>query len=225
MKMLLVEDEQDLRTLMQKRLKKEFTIDACKNGQEALDYLECYSYDIILLDIMLPYVDGITVLKKLRSRKIRTPVLLLTAKSSISERVEGLDAGADDYLVKPFAFDELQARIRVLLRRNTETMVTDILSVADLSMNVTTRTVSRSGQPISLSQKEYMLLEYMLRNAGSVLSRDQLEQRVWSGAYEGGSNIVDVYIRYLRKKIDHGFDQKLIHTVHGRGYCLEERKS
>ena len=208
MRMLIVEDEKDLCNILKKRLQKDYTIDICMDGEIAKDYLNTYTYDIILLDIMLPKIDGITLLKWLRNQKKTTPVLLLTAKSSIEERVNGLDSGADDYLIKPFAFEELQARLRVLLRRNIAADPSDILIYEDLE--------------ISLTTKEYKLLQYMMRNPGHVLSRDHLEQRGWDSTFEGGSNIIDVYIRYLRKKIDSDYEKKLIHTVYGKGYCLGE---
>ena len=192
------------------------------DGEIAKDYLNTYTYDIILLDIMLPKIDGITLLKWLRNQKKTTPVLLLTAKSSIEERVNGLDSGADDYLIKPFAFEELQARLRVLLRRNIAADPSDILIYEDLVMDTKKKKVSRNGKEISLTTKEYKLLQYMMRNPGHVLSRDQLEQRGWDSTFEGGSNIIDVYIRYLRKKIDSDYEKKLIHTVYGKGYCLGE---
>lgn len=222
MRLLIVEDERDLRELLCKRLKKDFSVDACQDGETAMDYLDVYSYDVVLLDIMLPKMDGLTVLKKLRNRGVSTPVLLLTAKSSVAERVEGLDAGADDYLVKPFAYEELQARMRVLLRRSNQKN-SNLLEVGDLTMDTAARTVKRGGKDISLTSKEYMLLEYMMHNAGCVLTRAQLEQRAWNGSFEGGSNIVDVYIRYLRKKIDTGYEHKLIQTVHGVGYRLGDK--
>ena len=202
MRMLIVEDEKDLCNILKKRLQKDYTIDICMDGEIAKDYLNTYTYDIILLDIMLPKIDGITLLKWLRNQKKTTPVLLLTAKSSIEERVNGLDSGADDYLIKPFAFEELQARLRVLLRRNIAADPSDILIYEDLVMDTKKKKVSR--------------------NPGHVLSRDQLEQRGWDSTFEGGSNIIDVYIRYLRKKIDSDYEKKLIHTVYGKGYCLGE---
>lgn len=220
MRLLIVEDEQDLRELLCKRLEKDFSVDACKDGEKALDFLNIYSYDIILLDIMLPKIDGLTVLKKLRGKKIHTPVLLLTAKSSVADRVAGLDAGADDYLIKPFAYEELLARIRVLLRRSSDNN-SNLLQVGELTMDIAAKTVYRNGTYIPLTSKEYMLLEYMMHHAGCTLTRSQLEQRAWNGSFEGGSNIVDVYIRYLRKKLDTGFDRKMIQTVHGIGYRLE----
>lgn len=224
MRILIVEDENDLRNVLEKRLKKQYTVDACANGADALDYIAVYTYDIILLDIMLPKVDGLSVLRRIRSAGNHTPVLLLTAKNLVEDRVRGLDAGADDYLVKPFAYEELMARIRVLMRRSALSSV-NILQVGDLTLDIETQSVTRAGRKIILTPKEYLLLEYMMHNPNVVLTRRQLEQRVCDQAYEGASNLVDVYIRYLRRKIDDGFDEKMIRTVRGSGYCLEGRKN
>ncbi len=221
MKILFVEDQKELRDILEKRLKKEYSMDSCGDGETALDFLSVYSYDLVLLDIMLPKMDGISVLKWMRRRKISTPVLLLTAKSDIKDRVLGLDSGADDYLVKPFSYDELLARIRVLVRRNTNHL-TSVLRVGDLEIDTVNKTVSRDGTPIALTAKEFRLLEYMMHHPGVLLSRDQLSQRAWDSTFEGGSNIVDVYIRYLRKKIDDGYTHKMIRTIRGQGYRLEE---
>lgn len=220
MKILVVEDEKDLRDILKTRLEKHYSVDACGDGEEALDYFRVYTYDIIVLDIMLPKLDGISVLRHIRNSGSNVPVLLLTAKSGIEDRVTGLDAGADDYLVKPFAFDELLARLRVLSRRNTK-HTSHILTARDLVVDTSSKTVTRGGRPISLSAKEYMLLEYLMYHQNMPLTRNQLEQQAWDERFEGGSNIVDVYIRYLRKKIDDGFDTKMIKTVRGIGYCLE----
>lgn len=219
MKVLIVEDEMDLRNILEKRLKKLYKVDACKDGEEALDFLDIYTYDIILLDIMLPKVDGLKVLRTIRQKRIETPVILLTAKNQVEDRVNGLDAGADDYLVKPFAFEELLARIRVLLRRNSS-QVSNVLTAGELTLHMEKRMVERAGREISLTQKEYMLLEYMMLHPNMILTRSQLEQRVCDQSYEGGSNLVDVYIRYLRRKIDEGYEVKMIQTVRGSGYML-----
>jgi DNA-binding response OmpR family regulator len=178
-------------------------------------------YDTVILDIMLPKLNGLGVLERLRSKKNMTPILFLTAKDSIEDRVKGLDSGADDYLVKPFAFAELLARIRVLTRKKSGN-ATNVFSLADLTVNCDNRTVTRCGESIPLTSKEFSILEYMIRNKGIVLQREQIERHIWNYDYEGGSNIIDVYIRYLRKKIDDGFDVKLIHTVRGTGYILKE---
>jgi len=220
MKILIVEDEKDLRTILEKRLKKTFTVDSCGDGETALDFVTTYTYDLILLDIMLPKVDGLTVLRTMRSRKIETPTILLTAKNMIEDRVEGLDAGADDYLVKPFAFEELMARIRVAMRRSAHKS-TNILKVGRLEMNLEAHSVKNEGVELELTHKEYLLLEYMMHNPNITLTRAQLEQSVCDHSYEGYSNLVDVYIRYLRKKIDDNYEKKMIKTMRGMGYRLE----
>ena len=169
---------------------------------------------------MLPKLNGFEVLKKIRSRNIKTPVLLLTARDGIEDRVQGLDFGADDYLIKPFAFDELLARIRVLLRRNTNN-ASNVFTIANLSVNCDSHEVYRDKTPIKLSTREFTILEYMIRNKEKVLPREKIEQHIWDYNYEGGTNVVDVYIRYLRKKIDDNFSPKLIHTIRGIGYILK----
>ena len=222
MRILVVEDELHLQKTICKRLEMEhYSVDACDNGLEALDYIEMTPYDIIILDIMMPGIDGLEVLRRIRASGNRTPVLFLTARDSIQDRVSGLDTGADDYLVKPFAFDELLARIRAAIRRHGSSQpVSNELKLSDLVLDCASHAVSRGGKSIELSAKEYSILEYMMRHQGIVLSREQLEQHAWNYDYMGGSNIVDVYIRYLRKKIDADFEQKLIHTVRGIGYVL-----
>lgn len=222
MRLLLVEDEPELNEIIAKRLKKEhYGVDQCFDGEEAWDYIEFTEYDAIILDIMLPKIDGIELMKRIRAQKKDTPVIMLTAKDTTEDRVTGLDSGADDYLVKPFAFDELLARIRVLLRRNTG-QTSNTMSLADLTLDADKKTVQRGEKSIILSSKEYAILEYMMRNQGIVLSRDKIEQHIWNYDYVGGSNIVDVYIRYLRVKIDKDHTPKLIHTVRGMGYVLRE---
>ena len=223
MRILYVEDQRELREVMELRLKKEYSLDTCADGGEAKDLLEVYTYDLVILDIMLPVMDGIQVLKWMRRNGIKTPVLLLTAKSAVEDRVRGLDAGADDYLVKPFSFEELQARIRVLVRRKSEHLTAELV-VGDLVMDTATHTVRRSGKEITLTAKEYMILEYMMYHPNILLTRSQLEARAWDSSFEGGSNVVDVYIRYLRRKIDEGFEEKMIQTVRGSGYCLKGPK-
>ena len=222
MRILFAEDEPALREVTVKRLKAEgFGVDGCRDGREALDYLDSTDYDVVILDIMMPGIDGLTVLRTLRSRGNTVPVMLLTARDAVADRVGGLDAGADDYLTKPFEFAELTARIRALLRRNSDNK-TDTASVADLTVEFSTRKVTRGGVEISLSSREFALLKSLIRHKGAILSRTQLENQVWDFGFEGGSNIVDVYIRYLRKKIDDPFEKKLIHTVRGAGYTLRE---
>lgn len=224
MRILIVEDEPDLLDALKKQLQSSgYSVDACGNGLDAEDYLKMATYDAVVLDIMLPGIDGLTLLKKMRAEGNTTHVLLLTALDSIENKVNGLDAGADDYLVKPFAYDELLARLRVLLRRRSG-QTTNVLEYSGLVMDLNSRTVTRDGTEITLSSKEFTVLEYLLRNPGRVLSRDKIENHVWNYDFEGGSNVVDVYIRYLRKKIDNGFNKKLLHTIRGAGYVLREEK-
>ncbi len=224
MRILIVEDEPDLLDALKKQLQSSgYSVDSCGNGLEAEDYLKMATYDAVVLDIMLPGIDGLTLLKKMRAEGNTTHVLLLTALDSIENKVNGLDAGADDYLVKPFAYDELLARLRVLLRRRSG-QTTNVLEYGGLVMDLNSRTVTRDGKEITLSSKEFAVLEYLLRNPGRVLSRDKIENHVWNYDFEGGSNVVDVYIRYLRKKIDNGFNKKLLHTIRGAGYVLREEK-
>ncbi|WP_019242719.1 MULTISPECIES: response regulator transcription factor [Bacillus] len=224
MRILIVEDEMDLQDIFVKRLTAEhYSVDACENGNDAIDFINMTSYDVIILDIMIPGMNGLEVLKKMRTEHDTTPVLLLTAKDSIEDRVLGLDTGADDYLIKPFAFDELLARLRVLTRKQTGN-VSNIFEIADLIVDCNTHIVTRGNQKIDLSSKEFAILEYMIRNKEVVLTRDTIERHVWNYDYEGGSNIIDVYIRYLRKKIDSQHETKLIHTVRGTGYVLRVEK-
>lgn len=224
MRILIVEDEPDLLDALKKQLQSSgYSVDACGNGLDAEDYLKMATYDAVVLDIMLPGIDGLTLLKKMRAEGNTTHVLLLTALDSIENKVNGLDAGADDYLVKPFAYDELLARLRVLLRRRSG-QTTNVLEYGGLVMDLNSRTVHRDGTEITLSSKEFAVLEYLLRNPGRVLSRDKIENHVWNYDFEGSSNVVDVYIRYLRKKIDNGFNKKLLHTIRGAGYVLREEK-
>ena len=221
---LIVEDENDLRNIVKKRLVKEhYSVDACGDGLEAMDYIDMTSYDGIILDIMLPGKDGYEILRELRRREDDTPVLLLTAKDSIEDRVKGLDLGADDYLIKPFAFEELLARIRVMMRRKPQ-FTSNQLKIADLILDRDTRKVTRAGNEIDLSAKEFMVLECLMRNKNIVMTRQQIEQNAWDFDFEGGSNVIDVYIRYLRKKIDAQYEQKLIHTVRGVGYVMRENE-
>ena len=224
MRVLIAEDEKDLNKILSERLKAEhYSVDSCYDGQEALDYLASAEYDAVIMDIMMPVMDGLSALRTMRRKNDSTPVLLLTAKDSIEDRVQGQDAGANDYLVKPFAVEELQARIRVLLRKPAETPKT-CYQVADLEVHMDTRQVLRGGKEVKLSGKEFALLRYMIQNEGIVLARDRLEEQLWNFDYAGGSNVIDVYIRYLRKKIDEGHEPKLIHTVRGAGYVLKKEE-
>ena len=224
MRLLVVEDEKNLNKLITKKLTSEgYTVDSCFDGAEAMDFLAAADYDGVISDVMMPRLDGFQMLQKMRQRGDMTPVLFLTARDSVEDKVEGLDMGASDYLVKPFSFQELLARIRVLTRvRAQEAAAGSTYAIADLTLNTASRQVTRAGRSISLSAKEFALLEYLLRNRNRVLSREQIENNLWNFDYEGGTNAVDVYIRYLRKKIDEGFEVKLIHTVRGVGYVLRD---
>ena len=221
MRILVAEDEKSLNRVITKRLESEgYSVDSCFNGEDALDYMYVGEFDAVIMDIMMPKLDGIEAVKRMRARGDSTPVIFLTAKDSISDRVAGLDAGAEDYLTKPFAFEELLARIRVMTRKKSGN-TTNVYTVADLVLDTSSRTVQRGGTQITLSAKEYDILEYLILNKGQFISREKIENHVWNFDYSGGTNIVDVYIRYLRKKLDDGFDEKLIHTVRGMGYVLK----
>lgn len=224
MRLLIAEDEKQLNKILTQQLTDNgYTVDSCCNGDDALAHLVSEDYDGVILDIMMPGSDGLTVLKTIRQKGIETPVLFLTAKDSVADRVEGLDLGADDYLTKPFAFEELLARVRVLVRKKTGSK-SNVYQLADLTIDTMKRQVKRGETEISLSSKEFAMLEYMIVNKNMVLSRDTLERHIWNYEYEGSSNMVDVYIRYLRKKIDEGFEPKLIHTVRGAGYVLKVKE-
>ena len=221
MRILVAEDERDLNEILCKKLRSEdYCVDGCFDGEEALDYLASVDYDAVILDIMMPKRSGLEVVEQLRRQGNQTPVLFLTARDSIDDRVTGLDAGADDYLVKPFAFDELLARLRVMTRKRGGER-SNLFTIDDLTLDIRSKRVERGGAELKLSAKEYALLEYLLRNKGVVLSRIQIEENIWGFDYEGSSNIVDVYIRYLRRKIDKDHPVKLIHTIRGSGYVLK----
>ena len=220
MRLLVVEDEKKLNELITKKLKKEYYgVDSCFDGEEAVRYVEGTEYDAIILDIMLPKLDGFEVIKRIRAKKNKVPILLLTARDNIDDKVKGLDYGADDYLVKPFIFEELMARIRVLLRRNSGN-ADNVVTIANLKVDLDAKTVFRDDLLIKLSGREYSILEYLIRNKGKILSRERIEDHIWNYDYEGGTNVIDVYIRYLRKKIGDSYTPKLIHTIRGLGYVL-----
>lgn len=224
MRILIAEDEKEVNSAIVKRLTLAgYSVDFCFNGQEVLEFLACAEYDVIILDIIMPKLNGLEVLHQLRLNRDHTPVLLLTARDSISNRVEGLDKGADDYLIKPFDFDELLARIRVILRKSAGNS-TNKYQIANLTLDCNKHKVFRDTVEIILSAKEFSLLEYLVCNKEKVLSREKIQQHIWNYDYMGSSNIIDVYIRYLRKKIDDQFEPKLIHTVRGKGYVLREQK-
>lgn len=222
MRVLVVEDEADLNLLLRKVLTKAgHTVDGCRDGEEAQIHLLGAEYDAILLDVMMPKKDGYTLVRELREAGNDTPVLFLTARDSVPDRVKGLDLGADDYLVKPFDFDELLARIRAMTRKRAG-LRTNRFTAGDLVMDVAQRRVTRGGEEIPLLPKEFSILEYLLRNKDQVLSREQIEDRIWNYEYSGSSNNVDGYMSRLRKKIDEGRNQKLIHTVKGMGWVIRE---
>lgn len=222
MRILIAEDEQDLcRLIVQTLTRAGYSVDACLDGEQAMDYLRCATYDCVLLDVMMPHKDGHAVLREMRASGDRTPVIFLTARDSIQDRISGLDMGADDYLVKPFDFDELLARIRAATRKYSGEK-SSVLTLADLTLDTAAHTVTRGGKAIKLSAKEYAILEYLMYHKGSVVSREQLENHIWNYDYAGGSNVVDVYMTYLRRKIDHDFDKKLLHTIRGAGWVLRE---
>ena len=222
MRILVVEDEKHLNRIISEAVEDEgYSVDSCYNGLEALEYLACADYDVIILDIMMPKMNGLELVRRLRSEGNSTPVLFLTARDAVADRVEGLESGGDYYLTKPFDFQELMAVVRVMTRKYTGNR-SNVYTIADLSLDSNTRTVTRAGKNIELTAKEFSLLEYMMRNKGVVLSREMIENNLWNYDYEGGTNVVDVYVGYLRKKMDTGFSRKLIHTVWGTGWVLKE---
>lgn len=219
---MIVEDEKKVASFIKKGLEEEyFSVDTAHNGKDGLELASTEEYDLIILDVMIPYMDGITVTKELRKRKILTPVLLLTVNDSVNDKVEGLDAGADDYLTKPFAFEELTARVRALMRR-VEAQKSSTLSAADLKVDLISHSVTRNNNEITLTQKEFSILEYLLRNKNRIVSRIKLIEHVYDYHFDTETNVIDVYINKLRTKIDHDYDKKLIHTVRGSGYILKE---
>jgi DNA-binding response OmpR family regulator len=221
MRVLVVEDEPKICAYVKRGLEENgYAVDAVQSGQEALDWTEGTAYDLIVLDILLPEMNGLTVCRELRERGERAPILLLTARDGIEDRVTGLDAGADDYLVKPFALEELLARLRALTRRSADSPKTTLLQVADLTLDTGTHRVQRDGKHIALAAKEYAVLECLLREPERILTRAQIAEHVWNYDAYNQSNVLDVYIRNLRRKIDDGYNLKLIHTVRGLGYRI-----
>jgi heavy metal response regulator len=220
MRILVVEDESRIADFLSRGLVSAgYAVDVAATGGSAIDMIHSTDYDLVILDLGLPDVDGLTVLQKIRNRKVSPPVLILSARDAVDDRVKGLEGGADDYLVKPFAFVELLARVRVLLRRGQPTP--EKLQVGDLSLDCIRRKVSRDGENIELAPKEFSILEYLMRNRGRPLSRTMIVEHVWDMDYDGLTNIVDVYIRHLRSKIDDKWPQKMIQTVRGIGYMLD----
>ena len=225
MHILVVEDEKKVASFIKRGLEAaNYSVDVEHDGETGLSRLLKTDYDLVILDVMLPRVDGLSLMKEIRQRRIEVPVLLLTARVTIADRVMGLDLGADDYLTKPFAFEELLARVRALLRRGAAA-VPAVLGIADLRLDPATREVTRSNQRIELTPKEYALLEFLLRRREQVLSRAVIAQHVWGVNYDTFTNVIDIYVNYLRNKIDDGFEPKLIHTVRGVGYVLKEEPS
>lgn len=221
MRVLVIEDETKVGSFIKRALEEEsYAVDLCEDGAKGLDMALATDYDLLVVDVMLPSMSGLDVVKNVRRERVQTPVLILSAQSQIDQRVKGLDAGADDYLTKPFAIDELLARVRALLRRGA-TESPGILQVDDLLLNPATRDVTRGGQRIELTLKEYALLEYLMRHAGRVLTRPMISEHVWNQDFDTFTNVIDVYVNYLRNKIDRGRTKKLIHTIRGSGYMLK----
>jgi DNA-binding response OmpR family regulator len=218
---LIVEDERKISAYVKRGLKEQgYAVDAVYSGREAMDACDTAPYDLIILDILLPEMDGLSVCRALRKRGLHAPILMLTARDAVDDRVAGLDAGADDYLVKPFAMKELLARLRALTRRGAEASKSPVLKIADLSLDTTTHRIRRGNKAIELTAKEYSVLECLMREPERVFTRTMIAEHVWNYEIYNESNVVDVYIRNLRRKIDDGFDLKLIHTVRGAGYRL-----
>ena len=223
MRILIAEDERDLNRIITQKLTSDgYSVDSAYDGKEAINILSYTDYDAVILDVMMPKADGFEVLKALRDSGKKTPVLFLTARDSLRDKVKGLDSGANDYLVKPFSFEELTARLRAMTRASFGESE-NILTVGDLVMDCSKKTKRRGDKDIVLSAKEFALLEYLMHNKGKVLSRERIEDHIWNFDYEGGTNVVDVYISYLRRKIDEGHEKKLIHTVRGHGYSVREQ--
>jgi two-component system, OmpR family, copper resistance phosphate regulon response regulator CusR len=222
MRILVIEDEVKVADFIKRGLKEEgYAVDVARDGEEGFFQATTNQYDVILLDIMLPKLDGLSLCRKLRQERVRAPIMMLTAKDSVKDKVRGLDSGADDYLSKPFSFEELLARIRVLLRKRNDREPTT-LQLADLALDLISHKVTRAGKEIPLTSKEYSLLEYLMRNAGTIITRTMISEHVWDINFDTFTNVIDVYINYLRNKIDKGARIKLIHTIRGRGYILKE---
>ncbi len=220
MRILLVEDESRVAGFIAKGLREQaYAVDIASDGDQALYQAAVNQYDIVILDVMLPLKDGHTVCRELRASGFRTPILMLTARGAVDDRVEGLDSGADDYLAKPFDFKELLARLRALLRRPAG-LLPQVARVADLTLNTASHAVTRAGKPVSLTAKEYALIEFLVLNQGRVVGREQIGQHVWDANFDPFSNVIDVYIKRLRSKLDTGFSRRLIHTRRGEGYIL-----
>ena len=222
MRILVVEDDKKIASFVVNGLKQSgFAVDHCADGEEALAFARSVPYDAAVLDIMLPKLDGLSVLQTLRQENVRTPVIILSAKASVDDRVKGLQAGGDDYLTKPFAFSELLARVQALIRRATHTSEPTRLSAGDLTMDLLTREVTRAGQKIELQQREFALLEYLLRHAGRVVTKTMILEHIWDYSFDPQTNVVDVLVHRLRSKVDKGFPKQMIQTLRGVGYVLK----
>jgi heavy metal response regulator len=221
MRLLVIEDEKKVASFIKKGLEEEhYAVDTAEDGETGLYLAEVNEYDLIVLDLMIPKIDGLEVLKRIRANKNNVPILILTAKDSVEDRVKGLDGGCDDYLTKPFAFIEFLARVRALLRRE-KVDKEPFLRIADLTLSLVTHKVTRSGNEIELTSKEYSLLEYLMRNPDKVLTRAMISEHVWDYHFDSLTNVIDVYVNYLRKKIDRDYEPKLIHTIRGVGYMMK----
>ena len=221
MRILLVEDEKKIAAFIERGLTEQhYTVDVAQDGNEGLYLAEVNPYDLVILDIMLPGKDGFAVCRELRKQKNEVPILMLTARDDVRDKIYGLDSGADDYLTKPFAFGEFLARVRVLLRRN-RAVKTTVLKVGDLELDQLSHDVTRAGKTIELTVTEYALLEYLMLHDGQVVTRTMISEHVWNQDFDSFSNVINVYINYLRKKVDAGFPVKLIHSVRGRGYMIK----
>ncbi len=223
MKILIIEDDEGIRSFVSKGLEEAgFTTDTASDGEEGFVLLLSGSYDAAIIDIMLPGMDGLTIIENVRARKNQTPIIILSAKRDVDDRIQGLQKGGDDYLTKPFSFSELLVRIQALIRRSSAAAETAVLTCADLTLSLVSHTVKRSGKTIELQPKEFALLEYLLRNTGRVLSKTLIMEKIWHYDFDPQTNIVDVLVSRLRSKIDKDFDKKLLHTIRGVGYVLKE---
>lgn len=222
MRILVIEDEKKVASFIKKGLEEEhYAVDTAYDGEEGLNMVEVNEYDLVVLDLMIPKIDGLEVLRRIRGNKNNVPILVLTAKDTVEDIVQGLDTGCDDYLTKPFVFAEFLARIRALLRRE-KIEKEPVLRVADLTLSLVTHKVTRGGKEIDLTSKEYALLEYFMRNPERVLTRTMISEHVWDYHFDSNTNVIDVYVNYLRRKIDKDFEPKLIHTIRGIGYVMKK---
>ncbi len=222
MRILVIEDEEKISKFIKRGLKEEgYAVDIASDGEEGHFMIGSNDYDLIILDLMLPKLDGLSLCRQLRSEKVNVPILILSAKDAVKDKVTGLNAGADDYLAKPFAFEELLARVRVLLRKKDANVPTQ-MQVGDLMMDLLDHTVKRAGKEIPLTIKEYALLEYLMRHEDAIVTRTMISEHVWDISFDTFTNVIDVYINYLRNKVDSSFDHKMIHTIRGKGYMIKK---